>query len=85
MGTPTAVEIWVTTSGIAGVGVERLVSPGVVATTGVVVDDDDLVEVLEVLEVLVLVLAVEVGVLDVCVVEEDEDDGVVDVVGAEGT
>ena len=64
--------------------VERLVSTGVVATTGVVVDDDDLVEVLEELEVLVLLLAVEVGVLDVDVVEEDEDVVVVDVVGAEG-
>ena len=51
---------------------------------GVVVDDDDLVEVLEELEVLVLLLAVEVGVLDVDVVEEDEDNVVVDVVGAEG-
>ena len=61
--------------------VERLVSTGVVATTGVVVDDDDLVEVLEEVEVLVLLLAVEVGVLDVDVVEEDEDN---DVVGAEG-
>jgi hypothetical protein len=64
--------------------VERLVSTGVVATTGVVVDEDDLVEVLEVLEILVLLIAVEVGELDVGVVEEDEDDGVVDVVGAEG-